>query len=190
LSEGFFLGVQLDRDLFEAKRRPGTDCSCGRVNDPTPCPCTPPKKQRIASCAKNRQSAPTIQEGTDPMTDTLEPNRATPPPSGFDMNRPTIINLLFLASYLIGFTAVIGVVLAYVWRGEGHEPWEATHYQYQITTFWVGLAGIMLSFVLMIVLIGFLTLLAVAGWILVRVILSMIAAQKREPMPNPGTFLF
>jgi uncharacterized membrane protein len=124
------------------------------------------------------------------MTDAIEPQKATPPPSGFDLNRPTIINLLFLASYVTGITAVIGVVLAYVWRGEAHEPWEATHYQYQITTFWVGLAGMLLSFILMIVLIGFLTMLAVAGWILVRVILSMIAAQKREAMPNPGTLLF
>jgi uncharacterized membrane protein len=124
------------------------------------------------------------------MTDQIEPNKATPAPSSFDMNRPTIVNLLFLASYLLGVTAVIGVVLAYVWRNEAHEPWEATHYQYLITTFWVGLAGMVLSVILMIVLIGFLTAFAVGIWILVRIVMSIIAAQKRQPMPNPGTFLF
>lgn len=117
------------------------------------------------------------------MTD--QPN-ATPPPSGFDMNRPTIVSLLFLSSYLLGITAIIGVVLAYVW----HEPWEATHYQYLITTFWVGLGGMILSVILMIVLVGFLLLFAVGAWVLVRVILSVIAAQKRQPMPNPGTLFF
>jgi uncharacterized membrane protein len=124
------------------------------------------------------------------MTDQIDQQKATPVPSGFDMNRPTIISLLFLATYLLGITAIIGVVLAYVWRGEANEPWEATHYQYLITTFWVGLAGMILSVILMVVLVGFLLIFAVGAWVLVRVILSLIAAQKRQPMPNPGTLLF
>ena len=124
------------------------------------------------------------------MTDQIDQPSATPPPSGFDLNRPTIVSLLFLSSYLLGITAIIGIVLAYVWRGEAHEPWEATHYQYLITTFWVGLGGMILSVILMIVLIGFLLIFAVGAWVLVRVILSIIAAQKRQPMPNPGTLFF
>jgi uncharacterized membrane protein len=124
------------------------------------------------------------------MTDQIEPQKATPVPNGFDMNRPTIVSLLFLASYILGFTAIIGVVLADVWRGEAHEPWEATHYQYLITTFWVGLVGMILSVILMVVLVGFLLIFAVGAWVLVRVILSIIAAQKRQAMPNPGTLFF
>jgi uncharacterized membrane protein len=123
------------------------------------------------------------------MTDTETRPPATPPSGGFDFNRPTIIGLLYVASYLTGITAIVGVVLCYVWRGEAHEPWEATHYTYLANTFWIGLIGGVIGFVLMFVLIGFLILPAVAILVLVRTILSLINAQKRQAMPNPGSLL-
>lgn len=124
------------------------------------------------------------------MNDPTTPPNATPPAGGFDLNRPTIINLLYLASFVTGITSIVGLVLCYVWKSDAHEPWEATHYQYLANTFWFGLAGFVIGFILMIVLIGFLVWIAVAIWFVVRVVMSMINAQKREPMPNPGTLLF
>lgn len=109
------------------------------------------------------------------------------PPGGFEFNRPTIIGLLYLGTYLTGISGIIGVVLAYVWRGEPHEPWEATHYTYLVNTFWISLGLSVLGFITLIVGIGFLILFAVGVWGLVRVILSLINAQKRAPMPNPGS---
>lgn len=120
-----------------------------------------------------------------------EPQPVTPQQaaSGFDLNHPTIVSLLYLSSFILGVTAIVGVVLAYVWKGESREEWEQTHYQYLINTFWIGLVGGMISFVLMLVLIGFLLLPAVAVLVIVRCVLSLINAQKRAPMPNPGTLL-
>ncbi len=109
--------------------------------------------------------------------------------SNFDFNNPTIISLLYLSSFILGITGLIGVVLAFVWRGEEHEEWEDSHYQYLINTFWIGLVGGIVSFILMIVLIGFLLIFAVAALVIVRSVLSLINAQKRQPMPNPGTLL-
>jgi uncharacterized membrane protein len=123
------------------------------------------------------------------VTDLDKRPGATPTGSGFDMNRPTIIGLLYLGSYITGITGIIGLVLAYVWKGEPHEPWEATHYTYLIRTFWLGLIGGMIGFVTMFILIGFLILPAVGIWALVRVIMSLINTQKRAAMPNPETFL-
>ena len=109
--------------------------------------------------------------------------------AGFDFNRPTIIGLLYLSSFLLGITIVVGVVLAYVWKGEPHADWEGSHYAYLIRTFWIGLIGSVISFVLMIVLIGFLLWIAVGVLVVVRCVLSLINAQKQEPMPNPETWL-
>jgi len=125
------------------------------------------------------------------MTDSLPP---TPPPpastgAGFDFNRPTIIALLYLLSGLTGITGIVGIVLAFVWKGEPHAEWEESHYQYLINTFWLGLAGSVIGFLLLIVLIGALVLLAVAVLVVVRCVLSLIKAQKQQPMPNPGTWL-
>jgi uncharacterized membrane protein len=117
-----------------------------------------------------------------------DPTPTTPQP-GFDLNRPTIIGLLMAASYFTGITAIIAVVLCYVWRGEAHEPWEASHYEYHIRTFWVFLLGAVIGTILLIVLIGFLIWAAVGIWALVRVIVQLINAQKRAPMPDPTTWL-
>jgi uncharacterized membrane protein len=109
--------------------------------------------------------------------------------SGFDLNQPTIISLLYISSFILGVTAIVGVVLAFVWKADAKEEWERSHYEYLINTFWIGLVGTVASVVLMIVLIGFLLLPAVAVLVVVRSVLSLINAQKREPMPNPGTWL-
>jgi uncharacterized membrane protein len=107
--------------------------------------------------------------------------------SGFDFNHPTIISLLYLSSAVLGVTAIVGVVLAYVWKGEAHADWESSHYQYLIRTFWIGLVGSLVSVLFMIVLIGFLMLVAVGVLVLVRCVLSLVNAQKRQPMPNPDS---
>jgi uncharacterized membrane protein len=109
--------------------------------------------------------------------------------SSFDFNHPTIISLLYLSSVVLGVTAIVGVVLAYVWKGEAHADWESSHYQYLIRTFWIGLIGSLVSVLFMIVLIGFLMLVAVGVLVLVRCVMSLVAAQKQQPMPNP-TSLF
>ena len=123
--------------------------------------------------------------------ETASPPRSTPPAAtgGFDFNQPTIISLLYIASFITGITAIVGVVLAFVWKDQPKAEWEASHYQYLINTFWIGLIGSVVGFVLLIVLIGIFVLLAVAALVGVRSVLSLINAQKQAPMPNPGSWL-
>lgn len=122
------------------------------------------------------------------MTEPTYRPDATSGPSGFEFNRPTIIALLYLASCITGVSAIIGVVLCYVWKGEPHQPWEATHYTYLIRTFWIGVIGSVVGIVTLLVGIGFLILLGIGIWSLVRTVLSLVSAQKREPMKDPETF--
>jgi uncharacterized membrane protein len=135
---------------------------------------------------------------TDPIADAANPTPTpnptpnpapNPAPGGFDMNRPTIICLLYLSGFVFGITGLVGGILAFVWRGDQHEPWEASHYQYLINTFWIGLVGSVIGVVLTLVLIGVIILLAVAALVLVRSVLSLVNAQRHQPMPNPGTWL-
>lgn len=122
------------------------------------------------------------------MNDTGTNGTPTPAGGGFDLNHSTIISLCYLASFVTGISGLVGVVLAYVWRKDAAAPWEASHYAYQIRTFWIGFIGSIIGGVLMIVLIGFLILLAVAVLVVVRSVLAMLAAQKHEPMPNPDSW--
>jgi uncharacterized membrane protein len=128
------------------------------------------------------QPAPRVELGQ-------EPTGAPVATSGFDLNHPTVISLLYLSSMVLGVTALVGLVLAYVWKGEAHAEWENSHYEYLIRTFWLGLIGAMVSVLLMIVLVGFLLMVAVGVLVVVRCVLSLINAQKHLPMPNPRTWL-
>lgn len=109
------------------------------------------------------------------------------PNSGFDFNQPTIITLLYLGSFFTGVSGLVGIVLAHVWQGDNQEEWAASHFTYLIRTFWISLIA---SIILAITLIGIFLLVIPMIWFGVRCVLSLVKAQKREPMPDPTTFLF
>ncbi|MCB2084478.1 MAG: hypothetical protein KDD90_10550 [Sphingomonadaceae bacterium] len=117
---------------------------------------------------------------------TKPPNSGPPASGGFDANHPTIISLCYLGSFITGITGIVGIVLAYVWRDDAEE-WERSHYTYLIRTFWIGLLA---SVLLTITLIGIMLLFLPAIWVGVRSVMSLVKAQKREPMPDPETWLF
>ncbi|WP_298307283.1 hypothetical protein [uncultured Erythrobacter sp.] len=116
--------------------------------------------------------------------------REVGPSNGFDFNQPTIISLCFLASFITGITGLVGIVLAHVWQGESQESWAASHFTYLIRTFWFGFLGFLVAGVLSFVLIGLLIMPLIAVWVGVRSVLSLIKAQRKEPMPDPSTLLF
>ena len=111
----------------------------------------------------------------------------------FQMNRPTIISLLYLGSFLAGITTIIGVILAYVWNGEAHDGWEDSHYRYHIRTFWIGIVWTAVAVVGSIITLGlgaFLLFPLVAVWFAVRAIKSLLAAQRQEPVRNVESWIF
>jgi len=120
--------------------------------------------------------------------DNFDPKPGPTSAAGFEFNNPTIISLLYLASFVTGITGLVGVVLAFVWRGEPKAEWEVSHYDYLIRTFWIFLIGTIVGVILTIVLIGIPILIAVSVLVVVRCVMSLLAAQKRLPMPNPGSW--
>lgn len=111
----------------------------------------------------------------------------------FDMNRPTVVSLLFLGSFLAGITAIIGVILAYIWNNDAHESWQDSHYRYHIRTFWIGIlysiiAGIASAVTLFLLAWLFFGLVAI--WFAVRGVKSLLAAQKHEPIADVESWLF
>ena len=126
------------------------------------------------------------------MTETPTPKPSSSPvqSGGFDANRPTIISILYLGGFITGgLGTLIGIVLAHVWKGEAHDPWMASHFDYLIRTFWIGFVVSIIGLVLSIVLIGIPLLIATAVWVGVRSVMSLIKAQRQEPMPDPETLL-
>ena len=121
------------------------------------------------------------------MTEPSPTNTKPPANSGFDLNQPTVIALLYLGGFATGISSLIGIVLAHMWAGDNQEEWANSHFAYLIRTFWFGLLGFIVSGVLTFVLIGILLFPMVAVWVGVRSVVCLLKAQKREAMPDPKT---
>lgn len=97
----------------------------------------------------------------------------------------TLVYILYLVGLLVPVIPfIIGVVLAYMHR-ERMAGWLASHSEYQIRTFWMGLLYSFVSALLMIVLIGWLVYLAVVVWLVVRCVKGLQAVAREEPVANP-----
>jgi len=99
-----------------------------------------------------------------------------------------VVYFLYIAGMFIGISALIGIVIAYMNRGKAG-GWVETHYTWQIRTFWLALLYSFVSVLLMIVGIGFLLIVAVAVFVIVRCVLGLQAAGREEAMKNPESWL-
>ena len=100
-----------------------------------------------------------------------------------------LIYVLYLASVLVGITILIGLVMAYINRGQAAGSWAESHYTYLIRTFWIGLVYSLVSVVLMIVGIGFLLIFAVLIWGIVRCVKGLQWAAVAQAVPRPESWI-
>jgi uncharacterized membrane protein len=94
----------------------------------------------------------------------------------------TICYALYAISCIIGVTAVAAIIINYLKRDDVAGTWVASHFEWQIKTFWYALAGAVVSWVLMFVLIGFPMLLAVAVWAIYRTVKGWLALYDGKPV--------
>jgi uncharacterized membrane protein len=100
-----------------------------------------------------------------------------------------LVYILYLASVVVGITVLVGLVMAYLNRGEAHGTWAESHYTYQIRTFWIGLLYFLVSMLLMVLGIGFLLIVAVVIWAIVRCVRGLQWAASGDPVPNPQSWI-
>lgn len=100
-----------------------------------------------------------------------------------------IIYVLYLVGLLFGITGLIGVVMAYVNRGDAPE-WLAEHYRFQIRTFWIGGLYLFLGGLLSLFIIGYVILLFWAIWLIVRCAKGIQTLDRRLPPSNLESWLF
>jgi len=99
-----------------------------------------------------------------------------------------VIYILYFAGLVIGISGIVGIILAYMNRGKAGGFVES-HYTWLIRTFWIGLLYALISFMLMLVFIGFILMFAVAVWFIVRCIMGLQALGRGEPINNPQSWL-
>lgn len=101
-----------------------------------------------------------------------------------------IIYFLYLASLVIGITGLVGLIMAYINKDPKAGDVACNHYRYQIRTFWIGMLYGLVCLLLMLVVVGFVLLLLLYIWMIVRCVKGLKAAERGEPVENVTSWLF
>ena len=136
------------------------------------------------------ESLPQRPPETPPETEpgTSRPPREAPPTD----NRTVLTHVvygLYALTFLTGFTALVGVVMAYFNREPARGTWLESHVSWQIRTFWYGLLLQAIGWVTVWVLIGWFILAAATLWFVWRIAKGWIRLGHGVPIEDPYGFL-
>ena len=95
-------------------------------------------------------------------------------------NIATAVYALQAAGFLFGITWLVAVIVDYVKRDDARGSWLESHFSWQIRTFWWGLLWGVISGVLLLVLVGYLVLVANAAWIIYRIVKGWLRLTERR----------
>lgn len=94
-----------------------------------------------------------------------------------------VVYALYGASFFVGgLTAIVGIIIAYMKRTEAAGTYIASHFNYQIRTFWWTVLWSVVGFVTSFIVIGFVILVATAIWFIYRIVKGFLRLQEKEPI--------
>ena len=92
-----------------------------------------------------------------------------------------LVYILQAVGLVIGLTWIVAVIINYVKRDDVRGTWIESHFDWQIKTFWIALAGWIVGVATAFILIGWLILLAVTVWSIYRVVKGWLALNDGKP---------
>ncbi|WP_417452042.1 DUF4870 family protein [Kordiimonas sp.] len=105
-----------------------------------------------------------------------------------DRTAAIVVYILYFMGFAAGITAFVGVVIAH--SKATHDPVWRSHFDFQIRTFWLGLATLIVGGVLSLVLIGYVILAWWTLWTVIRIIKGGVRAINNQPIDDPQTLLW
>lgn len=94
----------------------------------------------------------------------------------------TIIYALYAASFLVGITAIVAIVMNYVKKDDVAGSFLESHFRWQIRTFWFGLLWGIVGGLTFIIVIGWFILVANGIWIIYRIVKGWLNLNDNKPM--------
>lgn len=93
-----------------------------------------------------------------------------------------IIYGLYAASFVIGLSAIVAIVINYIKKDDMAGTFLESHFRWQIRTFWFGLLWGILGSIALLVLVGWLVLAADAVWVIYRIAKGWLYLYDNKPM--------
>jgi len=97
-------------------------------------------------------------------------------------NLTTVIYALYAASYFVGVTAIVAIVMNYVKREDVAGTYLESHFRWQIRTFWFGLLWGTLGAVSALFIVGWFVLIANGIWIIYRIVKGWLRLNDGKPI--------
>ena len=86
------------------------------------------------------------------------------------------------ASFLVGITYFVAIIINYVKRDDARGTWLESHFRWQIRTFWFSLLWFGLGGITFILIIGYFILFASGLWFIYRIIKGWLNLNDGKPM--------
>ena len=97
-------------------------------------------------------------------------------------NIALVVYILQAVSFLTGITALIALIINYVKQFDAQQTWVASHFKWQIRTFWYGLLWMVLGILTSFIGIGYFILMANVLWIIYRIVKGGLNLNDEKPM--------
>ncbi len=94
----------------------------------------------------------------------------------------TVIYALYAASYFVGVTAIVAIVMNYIKKDDVAGTFLESHFRWQIRTFWFGVFWGALGAITALFGIGWIILFANGIWIIYRIVKGWLSLNDGKPM--------
>src|SRR5690625_2603856 len=93
-----------------------------------------------------------------------------------------VVYVLQALSFFTAITGLIGLIINYVKRADAHGTWLASHFRWQIRTFWYALLWTVIGLLLVYFIVGFIVLFVNMVWVIYRIVRGLLAVIDNKPM--------
>jgi len=109
--------------------------------------------------------------------DSLPPAGAVPAPGEKERGLKTmalVVYGLYMLSCFVGFSGIIGIIVAHLKKGDAEGTFLDSHFSNQIRTFWIAFGLVVVGAILSIVVVGWFVMIGAGIWFLYRTIKGLI----------------
>ena len=97
-------------------------------------------------------------------------------------NVTTVIYALYAASFFLGITALVAIIMNYVKKDDVVGSFLETHFRWQIRSFWYGLLWLVLGAITVFIGIGFIIMGVTYVWLIYRIVKGWLRLNDNRPM--------
>lgn len=94
----------------------------------------------------------------------------------------TIIYALYAASFLVGITAIVAIVMNYIKKDDVSGTFLESHFRWQMRTFWFGLLWAVIGAITFLIVVGWFVLIANGIWIIYRIVKGWLRLNDNKSM--------